>query len=273
MKQIIKDIWANKTTRLLIVWTIGLLLLITIILATRWDVESQRISFRNQALANQETASGAIAQIKPQLMEALQELASSEECLQANSHTGTAVDCSTISKPKVEIIVSTGSNSLPTENNNQTREQIIMQRICDVKLNWKQSPLCNNWELFNSWVAIFKDHWVPYDIAFGIMYAESHIGINYAWDCNETRNNWGGLKRKIGEDGKAVKDQVIPNWPNKKCRLYKFDSVTDYFHSKAHTLQKYSACFKKDKPIACISKSYLTWDKKGWTARVGKISY
>jgi len=169
-----------------------------------------------------------------------------------------------------------------------TRDQVLMDRICKYwKLNWKVSPLCNNWQLYNSMKWISEAYNVPFAIALGITYAESHIWVNYAWTCNESFNNFWGVKWRIWQDWKAIKDQVIPNnwidynknnkvdkWEN--CWVYRFGSVEDYWQSKMRTLQKYNSCFNKNKPITCISYAYV-WDAKiaeqSWINRVSLISY
>mgnify|MGYP003562394425 FL=1 len=152
----------------------------------------------------------------------------------------------------------------------ETRDTTLMNRICKVYIHGRKSPLCDNRDLYNSWKKIFESKWVSRSIALGIMYAESHIGANYAWSCNSSWNNWGGIKRRITDDWKSVRDQKIPNW---WCRLYKFKSVEDYFNSKANTLVKYKSCFNRDKPIQCISKTYLTWCKECRSKRVATIAY
>jgi hypothetical protein len=164
------------------------------------------------------------------------------------------------------------------------RDKILMERVCKYwKLNWKISPLCNNWQMYNSLKWISEAYNISFPIALGITYAESHIGVNYAWTCNAGYNNLWWIKWRIWQDWKAIKDQEIPNnWKdynnNKKidiwevCYLYKFGSIEDYWQSKMRTLQKYSTCLKQKLPIKCISQSYLTWNKQAWVQRVALIA-
>ena len=81
------------------------------------------------------------------------------------------------------------------------------------------------------------------------------------------------MKARVLENGKVVKDQKIPNWWN--CRLYKFDSIEDYFNSKANMLWvNYKWCFNRSSHksiIVCISYSYV-WDSKiSETHRVNNV--
>ena len=118
---------------------------------------------------------------------------------------------------------------------------------------------------------IFEDRWVPFWIALGIMFAESHIGVNYAWSCDSTWNNRGGIKWRKNDDWSTTKDQAIPN--NWNCYLYKFDSVEDYFKSKANTLWLwYKSCFSQDKPITCISYAYVGNRYVSEDSRVKRVS-
>lgn len=153
----------------------------------------------------------------------------------------------------------------PQEKN----DEVIMKKICKIEKNGG-SPLCNNWSLYNTGKAIFEARGFRWDIALGIMYAESHIGANYAWSCDKSWNNRGGIKWRKLDDGTNVRDQKIPN--NWNCRLYKFNSVEDYFVSKANTLSLwYGACIEWDDPVICISYSYV-WDRNvSETHRVNNV--
>lgn len=128
-----------------------------------------------------------------------------------------------------------------------------MTKICST--NRGNSPLCWDRDLFYKGKQIFESRWVPFDIALWIMNAESNVGSSYAGTCTTEYNNWWGIKRRKLDDGTSVRDQKIPNnW----CRLYKFDSVEDYFTSKANTLWiGYKACFSKADPVRCISYAYV----------------
>ena len=157
----------------------------------------------------------------------------------------------------------------------ETRDTTLMNRICKVYIHGRKSPLCDNRDLYNSWKKIFESKWVSRSIALWIMYAESHIGANYAGTCDKSWNNWWGIKYRTWDDWQRYY-QPIPNdwnWNKWWCRLYKFDDVNDYFRSKANTLSRYSPCMNKSKPIQCISKTYLTWCKECRTKRVATIAY
>ena len=167
----------------------------------------------------------------------------------------------------LEKWVITGGANTPTD-----RDTVLMTRICKVYINGRKSPLCDNRSLYFSWKNIFQSKWVSWDIALWIMYAESHIWASYKW-CDGTWNNWWWVKARVLENWKVVKDQKIPNWWN--CWLYKFDSVEDYFTSKANMLWvNYKWCFtrKTNKDIVvCISYSYV-WDPKlSETHRVNNV--
>ena len=92
------------------------------------------------------------------------------------------------------------------------------------------------------------------------MNAESTIGKHYAKGCNASYNNWGGIKWKKLDDGTNVKDQKIPD--ENGCWVYKFESMEDYFISKANTLSiGYKTCFTQNKEtysqVKCISFAYV----------------
>jgi len=135
-----------------------------------------------------------------------------------------------------------------------TQEDIeLMERVCK-----RNSPLCNDRDLFMNGKEIFESKWVPRELALGIMNAESSLGKYYAWTCDASWNNRWWVKRRKEDDWTSVKDQPIPNdW----CWLYRFDSLEDYFNSKANTLGLwYKACMSRGslKAIAdCVSYSYV----------------
>jgi len=153
-----------------------------------------------------------------------------------------------------------------------------MDRICSVNINGKKSPLCNDRTLYYSWKKIFEERWVSRSIALGIMFAESHIGANYAWTCNASWNNWWWVKARVLKNWKVKRDQPIPNWWG--CRLYRFDSMEDYLQSKANMIWvNYKWCFNrntiKDK-VRCVSFNYV-WKpnvaEKSWINNVMIIAY
>lgn len=129
--------------------------------------------------------------------------------------------------------------------------------------------------MYNLAKQIFEDRGVPFWIALWIMNAESTLGKNYAKWCNSTYNNWWGIKWKKLDDGTNVKDQPIPDANG--CWMYRFDSMDDYFQSKANTLWiGYKACFSRDNPIRCISFAYV-WDpniaETSWINNVASIAF
>lgn len=200
-----------------------------------------------------------------------------EKCMKANSMTWVLADCDKLHIiPQVkaeETNTWTVTATIKAEPSVSYRDKILMDRICSVNINNRKSPLCNDWELYNKWKDIFEKKWISWSIAIGIMYSESHIGANYAGTCDTSYHNWWGIKWRITDDGKAIKDQPIPQ---NGCWLYKFNSVEDYFNSKANTLSKYKSCFSKEKPIECISYAYVGnryVAERGWIERVAKIAY
>ncbi len=160
----------------------------------------------------------------------------------------------TVDEP-LENVVVTGSAKTP-------RDEVLMTRICKVYINGNKSPLCDDRNLYFSWKNIFQSKGISRDIALGIMYAESHIWSSYKW-CDASWNNRWGVKARVLDDGKVSRDQKIPNWWN--CWLYKFESMEDYFNSKANMLWvNYRWCFQRKstkEKIICISYSYV-WDPK-----------
>ena len=155
-------------------------------------------------------------------------------------------------------------------------DELLMNRVCARwVLNWMVSPLCWNRDLFRISKEEFESKWVPHEIALGIMLAESHIWINYAGTCNQSWNNWWWIKWKLTDIGWRVKDQIIPNnWNNQPwwCWLYKFDSLQEYFRSKANTLSIwYGECFKRDNPITCISRNYVWRSDVAEKSRINNV--
>jgi hypothetical protein len=152
-----------------------------------------------------------------------------------------------------------------------------MDRICKISIHWKNSPLCNNWELFNLWKRISEDRGADRKIILGIMYSESHIGANWAGTCNSSWNNRWWVKARRGDDQKVKRDQPIPNnW----CWLYKFDSMENYFITKANIIgDGYKWCFNRNTTrdkVTCISRAYVGSPHKAeqsWINNVMKIAY
>ena len=130
------------------------------------------------------------------------------------------------------------------ETNRYVSDETLMSRICDISIHWRKSPLCNNWELYNSWKKISEERWADRSIILGIMYSESHIGANYAGTCNSFWNNRWWVKARRDDDQKVKRDQPIPNnW----CWLYKFDSMEDYFITKANIIGNgYKWCLNRN---------------------------
>ena len=151
----------------------------------------------------------------------------------------------------------------------KSRSEVLMERVCKQK-----SPMCNDWDMFNSAKDIFEARWVPFWIALWIMNAESTLWRNYAWWCDASYNNWWGIKWKKNDDGSTTKDQPIPD--SKWCWVYKFESLDEYFKSKANTLWLwYKACFSKNAPVRCISYAYV-WNRyvaeQSWINNVMSIA-
>lgn len=146
------------------------------------------------------------------------------------------------------------------ETTRYVSDETLMSRICDISIHWRKSPLCNNWELYNSWKRISQERWADRSIILWIMFAESHIWANFATTCNSSWNNWGWVKARVHNNGDVSWDQKIPNnW----CYLYKFDNMNDYFESKANMIWvNYKWCFNRNSKrsqIECISFRYI-WD-------------
>jgi hypothetical protein len=162
-------------------------------------------------------------------------------------------------------IVSQSKDSKTSSQEVNERDETLMQRVCR-----KWSPLCNDWYMYQNAMNIFKERWVPWEIALWIMNAESTIGKHYARWCDASYNNWGGIKWRKNDDWSNTKDQKIPdsNW----CWMYKFESMKDYFISKANTLGIwYKTCFTHNKEtysqVKCISFAYV------WNPRVAETNW
>lgn len=144
------------------------------------------------------------------------------------------------------------------ETTRYVSDETLMSRICNISIHWRKSPLCDNWELYNSWKRISQERWADRSIILWIMFAESHIWANFATTCNSSWNNWGWVKARRTDDGIVHRDQSIPNnW----CWLYKFDSMDEYFKTKANIISDgYGKCFtrnSKRSQIECISWKYV----------------
>lgn len=242
-------------------------------------IEKARQEIVQNAKADNETLGSSYDTFVKKLLETKGAININEKCINANAQTGTVVDCETITPDEFDVILKPVTNSwtvtatIKAEPSVNNRDKILMDRICAVNIHDRKSPLCNDWNLYNKWKEIFEKKWVSWSIALGIMYSESHIGANYAGTCDTSYNNWGWIKWRITDDGKAIKNQPIPQ---NGCWLYKFNSVEDYFNSKANTLVKYKSCFSKDKPIECISYAYVGnryVAERSWIARVAQIAY
>lgn len=162
----------------------------------------------------------------------------------------------------------------PPKREPEKKDVTIMKKICEIKIEGRKSPLCDDWNLYNYGKKVFEKKWVSRNIALGIMYAESHIWANYAGTCNSSWNNWWGMKYRWLDNWKIISDQKIPNAGN--CWLYRYSSVKDYLNSKSNLLANYSGCMKSNNPIKCISYGYVG-DKnvaeEHWIKNVSYIIY
>lgn len=144
----------------------------------------------------------------------------------------------------------------------------VMDKICELS---SSSPMCGDYEMLMKLMEISEKRWVDYKLLLGIMYAESHIGANFnIHNCGST-NNWAGLKARKYDDGS------MSEWFDKQyeklndeslngCRLYKFDSVYDFFESLANTI---SIGYKKcNEDPYCIMKSYVGHESGAWVRNV-----
>jgi hypothetical protein len=148
------------------------------------------------------------------------------------------------------------------------RDYELMDRICAINKDGRKSPLCNDWILYELWKRISTERWAEWSIVLWIMLAESHIGANYVLWCDSSWNNWWGVKARRNDDQIVRKNQAIPNdwnWNHWPCWLYKFDSMEDYFITKANIIGDwYRWCFKRRtrrNMVECISYKYV-WDPK-----------
>ncbi len=152
------------------------------------------------------------------------------------------------------------------------RDEVLMDRICAIRKNW-WSPLCNDWVTYHLWKRISEERGADWDIVLWIMFSESHIGSNRAWSCDSSWNNRWWVKARRDDDQKVRRDQPIPNWWN--CRLYRFDSMEDYFITKANIIGSwYKWCFTRDSKraiVSCISYRYIGDPNKSETHWVNNV--
>ena len=146
----------------------------------------------------------------------------------------------------------------------------INERVCKLwQKNWKISPLCNDWEMYDylSWISV--EHWVDMEVLIGITYAESHIWTNFApsRECSRM-NNRGWLKGKKNDDGTVDKYQLPYSW----CRLYPFKDMKEFWDSLVNTISMgYIKWWCNN--LYCLSSRYVwqPWEVK--TSRVNKVGY
>lgn len=144
----------------------------------------------------------------------------------------------------------------------------VMSKICELSEN---SPMCWDYTMLLKlkYVADVRD--VDYKLLLGIMYAESHIWANFNIHNCWSTNNWAGLKARKYDDG------TMSEWFDKQyeklndsnlngCRLYKFDTVEQFFESLANTISIWYAKCNED-PY-CIMKSYVGHESGAWVRNV-----
>lgn len=119
----------------------------------------------------------------------------------------------------------------------------------------------------------------------GISLAESHVWQNYAkdkvgWTC-EWRNNWGGAKYNILDDNSRVYSSpkfggynTVNRFEDSYwCNLFPFDSIEEYWISKANGLRYgYKGCLDSKEPIKCVSYSYVGDPNVSESSWVGNVS-
>lgn len=189
-----------------------------------------------------------------------------KSCMDANSQTGTTVDCDTLIP---QVHAETWSIVEKVEQEHNERDLILMDRICKYStINGNVSPLCWNKDLFEKLKKISIDKWVDFWLMLWIAQAESHIWANYAkWCWPEYHNLWWVKARKL-DNWQTIKDQILPD--SNGCWLYKFNSIEDYWESKANSLKLWYINKQCTTP-ECISKWYVKWNwvvKPDWSDRV-----
>jgi hypothetical protein len=202
-------------------------------------IEYKRINLVSAMEEKIKTSSWKIDELKKELEKEELELNSASECKNKNYNTWSYIDCNTIQQSTV----------IPN------KYEKLNKHIC-ASTNSK-SPLCNNIKLVKELEKISNKKWVNFMLMIWITYAESTLGSNYAKGCDTSYYNMWGIKWRLDDEWKKIKDQPIPS--SSWCWLYKFKSYEDYWNSKANSL--YFGYIKKgcDK-ISCISKWYVRWD-------------
>lgn len=143
----------------------------------------------------------------------------------------------------------------------------VMWKICEVS---SSSPMCNNWEMLNDLMEVAEKRNVDYKLLLWIMYAESHIWINFNQEnCRQT-NNWAWVKARKYDDG-TVSDKFDKQYQTldkdlNGCWLYYFEDVHTFFESLANTISIwYSKC---NEDVYCIMKSYVWHESGAWVRNV-----
>ena len=247
------------------------------------DIRMKNISDSQKHI---EVLSWSISEKKKELENLDKQIIHWTECLKQNSFTGTLVDCDSIKEtltPTITTDIPVASESKNTASKPALttditpRDKLLMSRVCLYGvLNWKTSPLCNNWKLYYSLKSISQSKWVPFEVALGITYAESHIGIDYNKPACSSYNNWGWVKGRVTSNGKVTPWKYPDNnW----CYLYRFDSIEDYWDSKMNLLKVnyLDKWCQGTKQVSCIATWYVgkTWTlvgKQPWINRVVMIA-
>jgi len=256
----------------MIVFILAILLLPIMYRGNMEDTRKQNVAYAQEQV---KTLSWQIQEQSTKLLQLKWEYEKWTECEKANSNTGTVVDCDNITEKTKEEFFWTGTATTIADPQRSDRDKIIMERVCKYwQLNGKTTPLCNNWDMFDSIKKVSESKSVPVWVVLGITYAESHIGINYNKPACAFYNNWGWVKGRVTSNGTVTPFKW--KYPDENgCYLYKFDSIDDYFDSKTNMLKANyidKGC-KQDSLVRCIARYYV-WtpgtmqNKESWINRV-----
>ncbi len=143
----------------------------------------------------------------------------------------------------------------------------VMDKICELS---PTSPMCWNYEMLNILMEIAEERDVDYKLLIWIMYAESHIWVNFNQEnCRQT-NNWAGLKARKYDDWiiseKFDKQYETLDKDLSGCWLYYFEDIETFFESLSNTIWIWYKWCNED--VYCIMKSYVGHESGAWVRNV-----
>jgi len=149
----------------------------------------------------------------------------------------------------------------------------LMNKVCEVWINWRTSPLCHNDQLFLKIKKQSQETWSWYDLfklQLWSSYKESHLWANFVSASGYLANNWGWMKWKINSDCSREPANYYP-WTH----LYAFSSVEEAFKSQWYLFKcvYFSQWMMTPKQISGKYVTGTPWVKESWYPAVNTFYY